>query len=127
MDTARNGNWKRSILAVLLGLLTALLLLLLLGALFAICLTFTSLSEGTISATSLIFIAISLLAGGIVCALFAHKKGLYHGLALGICFFLILIFTSQKAGNIDLVSIATKGAAALVAACLGGILGIKKS
>jgi len=116
---------NRSVYGVLLGLGAAIVILLVLSGIFAIFLAYTPLSEGKIQGFGVLITIIAMFSGGIVTAGFSGKKGLYHGLALGICFILLLWIYTAAAGEVHAGLLALKSGYILLSATAGGILGVK--
>ncbi len=116
---------NRSILGVLLGLCAAIVIVLVLSGIFAIFLAYTPLSEGKIQGFGVLITMIALFSGGIVTAGHSGKKGLYHGLALGICFLVILWIYTAAAGEVHAGLMAIKACYILLSSAAGGIMGVK--
>ena len=75
---------------------------------------------------SFVILFLSLLAGGFAASRRAQKKGLWHGLLLGIIFIVIFLISSTVLFHTPFswVSFLEKSLIILLAGAIGGILGV---
>lgn len=108
------------------GTLVTLVISLVLSILAGIVYYLSSLSEGTLSWMGYAILCISILAGGGYASVRAGAKGLYHGLGVGLLFFIIawLIAGIILPGNIFLTGFMLKLTLALISGAAGGIIGV---
>lgn len=110
-----------NVLSILKGTLISIILTLVLLFVFAIVLTFTTISESTIPAVIIVITAISLLVGSSVIGRKARRNGLINGAMIGIVYlFFIYIISSILSGNF---SIELKSIIMIIVGILFGVLG----
>lgn len=115
----------KSLIGVGAGLLAAIVITLILAGALAAFLAYTPLSEGKIHSFGILCTIIALFCGGLVTSGLVGKKGLYHGLALGICFIAIVWIYTAFCGDVAAGALIIKACYILLAAAAGGILGIR--
>lgn len=86
----------------------------------------TSIPENTLPLTASIILCISAFSGGAAASHRAGVKGLYHGIGVGILFFIFVWFIAGLflPGNLYITGFTTKLLLSVFAATAGGILGV---
>jgi putative membrane protein (TIGR04086 family) len=118
-------NWP----AIGRGLLAALVIAIVLGLLSTLLLHFSSLSEKFLSWIAAFILIISAFFGSGLAAARAGNKGLFHGLGVGLGFFVLiwLLGTLLFPEPITLLDLLEKLLLTVSAGALGGILGVNLS
>ncbi|WP_051688091.1 TIGR04086 family membrane protein [Desulfofalx alkaliphila] len=125
-DGLNNQNPSLNFSAIFQGTLAALIASLFISMLAGAVYYLTGLSESTLPWLSTGILCFSVFIGGGYASARAKVKGLYHGLGVGIMFFIILwlvalIFLS---GSVLLTGFGLKLLLSLVSGAIGGILGV---
>ncbi len=107
--------------SIMIGIVTTLVLLLILTMVAAIIVYYSSIPESSLNVFATIINIISLAVGSYMGSRTAKAKGLIHGLIIGIVVVLILIL----AGNNGNANLPITAAYSLLAAIIGGVLGVK--
>jgi len=120
-----NFELSFSIGAVLKGVFYALAASLLLSAGAGLVYHFSSLPENTLPWSAAIILAASIFGGSLAAGRQAGSKGLYHGLAVGLLFFIIVwaaavLFVPGQAG----LNIIHKLLITVPVGALGGVIGV---
>ena len=113
-------HWK----ALLYGLISVYLSILILTTIFASLIYFANISEFYLQPVSLIIDVVSLFIGGFLLSRKSAERGLLHGILLALFFFLIAYLIGST-GLWNVSQSLLKIASCFLAACLGGILGVK--
>ena len=119
---------SKSIKQIFIGVGIALLFSFIFLLIYAAILSFTNISEGTISTVVITITGISILVGSIICSRKISKNGIINGGLVGFIYILIIYFISSLLnGNfsINLQSIIMI-AVAIVCGIIGGIIGVNR-
>ncbi|OPX86263.1 MAG: hypothetical protein A4E53_03173 [Pelotomaculum sp. PtaB.Bin104] len=125
MPSVDMSNFEFNFGAAIKGILFALVLSLVLSTGAGLIYHFTSLAEHTLTWSAGIILASSTFCGAFSTGRQAGCKGLYHGLAVGIAFFVIVwiaaaLFLPGQAG----ISLIVKLLLTALGGALGGIIGV---
>ncbi|MDD4169773.1 MAG: TIGR04086 family membrane protein [Desulfotomaculaceae bacterium] len=125
MPSVDMSNFQFNFSAVIKGILFALVLSLLLSTGTGLIYHFSSLPEHTMTWSAGIILASSTFCGAFFAGRQTGNKGLYHGLAVGIMFFIITwlaaaLFLPGQAG----ISLIAKLLITSLGGALGGIIGV---
>lgn len=125
MPSIDMSNFEFNFGAMIKGILFALLLSLLLSTGAGLIYHFSALPEHTLPWSAGIILACSAFCGAFSAGRQASNKGLYHGLAVGISFFIIVwitaaLFLPGQAG----ISLIAKLLITSLGGALGGIIGV---
>ena len=113
---------------ILKGSLYAIVISLVLLFCFAICLTYTKVSENTMPITVISITAISILIGSSITTTKMYRSGIFYGIIVGLVYMLFLYIVS----SIITKKFAVSGyaiimiIASIVAGAIGGIIGINR-
>lgn len=112
--------------SVLNGLIWSLVISICLSVIITLLLHFTSISEELIPAFATLIFFLSILAGSIVSAKAAGNKGLFHGLSVGLLYFVISLILSLfvVTSSFGWLVFLKKIAYTIIASSIGGIIGI---
>lgn len=113
-------------LAICRGLAIAYALTCVVFILFALLLTYTGLSEGSIPVVSIVCTVVAALLAGLLTAKGVKKSGLVWGLAAGLCYSVILFLIGLFLGEgfaLNMSSLTTF-VLALAGGGIGGIVGV---
>ncbi len=124
--TIEESKLKKTILRIIKGSAFAIILSLILLTIFAILLTYTTLSETTIMPVVLIITGISILIGSTISTRKIQKNGLFYGAAVGLIYIIILYLASSismtgfslSANSLIMLAVGT------VTGMIGGIIGV---
>lgn len=120
------GELKKKILSIIKGCVFAIILSIILLTIFALLLTYTTLSESTITPVVLIITGISILAGSTISSRKIKKNGLIYGGIVGFIYFFILYLASSlcltgfslSANSFIMLAVG------VIAGIIGGIIGV---
>lgn len=120
-----NFEFPFSVGSVVRGTTLALLITLLLSTGFGIIYHFSSLSENTLPLFTAVILALGVFSGSLAAGKHAGNKGLYHGLAVGLLFFIIVwavaaLFFPGPAS----LHVFYKLLIALLCGIVGGVIGV---
>lgn len=112
--------------AIYKGTLVTLVISLILSILVGIIYYLSSLSESTLPWMASGILCLSVFIGGGLAANWVGAKGLYHGLGVGVVYFILvwLVAGLFLPGSVSLVGFASKLAMSLAAGSIGGVLGV---
>ena len=120
------GELKKKILSIIKGCVFAIILSIILLTIFALLLTYTTLSESTITPVVLIITGISILAGSTISSRKIKKNGLIYGGIVGFIYFFILYLASSLC--LTGFSVSANSfimlAVGVIAGIIGGIIGV---
>ncbi len=111
---------------VIKGVMWSLIITILLSLIISLILQFTSLSENLLSSFSTFIFFVSMFLGATIGARAAGAKGLIHGLAISLTYFLLLIIIGLvwNPAGLSFYLLSKKLAFSFAAGALGGIIGI---
>lgn len=120
------GEFKKKVLSIIKGCVFAIILSIILLTIFALLLTYTTLSESTITPVVLIITGISILAGSTISSRKIKKNGLIYGGIVGFIYILILYLASSlcltgfslSANSFIMLAVG------VIAGIIGGIIGV---
>lgn len=120
---------KKTILCIIKGSALAIILSIILLTIYAILLTYTTLSETTIMPVVLIVTGISILIGSTIATRKIQKNGLFYGAAVGLIYIITLYLSSSisiagfslSANSFIMLAVGT------ITGMLGGIIGVNLS
>lgn len=121
-----NDNLKVNIIRIIKGSLLSIIVSVIFLIIFAMLLTYTSLSENTITPVILTIVGFSILLGSYLSTKKIDKKGILNGAMVGIIYMLILYIISSiifMDFSIDASSIIMI-ACGIIAGVIGGIVGV---
>lgn len=123
---AEESELKNNICKIIKGCLFSIVFSLILLVIYAICLTYTELSETTITPVVITIVGISILLGSTISSRKIKKNGLINGGITGFCYVIILYLASSLSlvgfhfsmGTLILLLVGT------ITGMLGGIIGV---
>lgn len=124
-NLSESGN---NIKKIIKGSVISIVITLIGLVIFAILLTYTSMSESTIPAVTIIITVISILIGSSLCMSTVKKNGIINGMLIGLIYIaFIYILSSIIEGNfaLNLKSIIMI-VGAIIAGAVGGIIGVNR-
>ena len=126
MDTINDNEFKKSIIRILKGSVTAIILTLILLLIFALLLTYTSIGENTIKPVIIVVSGISILVGSSISTLKIRKNGLLNGALVGLIYVLTIYIISSITGTGFAVNIYSliMIIVSIVMGMVGGIIGV---
>ena len=121
-----NDNLKANIIRIIKGSLLSIIVSVIFLIIFAMLLTYTSLSENTITPVVLAIVGLSILLGSYLSTKKINKKGILNGGIVGIIYMLILYIISSvifmdfsiNASSIIMIICG------IIAGIIGGIVGV---
>ena len=121
-----NDNLKANIIRIIKGSLLSIIVSVIFLIVFAMLLTYTSLSENTITPVVLAIVGLSILLGSYLSTKKINKKGILNGAMVGIIYMLILYIISSvifmdfsiNASSIIMIICG------IIAGIIGGIVGV---
>lgn len=121
-----NDNLKANIIRIIKGSLLSIIVSAIFLIVFAMLLTYTSLSENTITPVVLAIVGLSILLGSYLSTKKINKKGILNGAMVGIIYMLILYIISSvifmdfsiNASSIIMIICG------IIAGIIGGIVGV---
>ncbi len=121
-----NDNLKANIIRIIKGSLLSIIVSVIFLIVFAMLLTYTSLSENTITPIVLAIVGLSILLGSYLSTKKINKKGILNGAMVGIIYMLILYIISSvifmdfsiNASSIIMIICG------IIAGIIGGIVGV---
>lgn len=126
METINDNEFKKNIFRILKGSVTSIILTLILLLIFALVLTYTSVSENTIKPVIIVVSGISILVGSSISTLKIRKNGLINGALVGIIYILTIYLLSSITGTgfaINIYSLIMI-IVAIIMGMVGGIIGV---
>ena len=90
-----NDNLKANIIRIIKGSLLSIIVSVIFLIIFAMLLTYTSLSENTITPVVLAIVGLSILLGSYLSTKKINKKGILNGAMVGVIYMLILYIISS--------------------------------
>lgn len=126
MDTINDNEFKKSIIRILKGSVTAIILTLILLLIFALLLTYTSIGENTIKPVIIVVSGVSILVGSSISTLKIRKNGLLNGALVGLIYVLTIYIISSITGTGFAVNIYSliMIIVSIVMGMVGGIIGV---
>ena len=121
-----NDNLKANIIRIIKGSLLSIIVSAIFLIVFAMLLTYTSLSENTITPVVLAIVGLSILLGSYLSTKKINKKGILNGAMVGIIYMLILyiissvIFMDFSINASSIIMIVC----GIIAGIIGGIVGV---
>ena len=121
-----NDNLKANIIRIIKGSLLSIIVSVIFLIVFAMLLTYTSLSENTITPIVLAIVGLSILLGSYLSTKKINKKGILNGAMVGIIYMLILyiissvIFMDFSINASSIIMIVC----GIIAGIIGGIIGV---
>ena len=121
-----NDNLKANIIRIIKGSLLSIIVSVIFLIVFAMLLTYTSLSENTITPIVLAIVGLSILLGSYLSTKKINKKGILNGAMVGIIYMLILyiissvIFMDFSINASSIIMIVC----GIIAGIIGGIVGV---
>ena len=121
-----NDNLKANIIRIIKGSLLSIIVSVIFLIIFAMLLTYTSLSENTITPVVLAIVGLSILLGSYLRKKKINKKGILNGAMVGVIYMLILYIISSvifmdfsiNASSIIMIICG------IIAGIIGGIVGV---
>ena len=121
-----NDNLKANIIRIIKGSLLSIIVSVIFLIVFAMLLTYTSLSENTITPIVLAIVGLSILLGSYLSTKKINKKGILNGAMVGVIYMLILYIISSvifmdfsiNASSIIMIICG------IIAGIIGGIIGV---
>lgn len=121
-----NDNLKANIIRIIKGSLLSIIVSVIFLIVFAMLLTYTSLSENTITPVVLAIVGLSILLGSYLSTKKINKKGILNGAMVGVIYMLILYIISSvifmdfsiNASSIIMIICG------IIAGITGGIIGV---
>lgn len=121
-----NDNLKANIIRIIKGSLLSIIVSVIFLIVFAMLLTYTSLSENTITPIVLAIVGLSILLGSYLSTKKINKKGILNGAMVGVIYMLILYIISSvifmdfsiNASSIIMIICG------IIAGIIGGIVGV---
>lgn len=121
-----NDNLKANIIRIIKGSLLSIIVSVIFLIVFAMLLTYTSLSENTITPVVLAIVGLSILLGSYLSTKKINKKGILNGAMVGVIYMLILYIISSvifmdfsiNASSIIMIICG------IIAGIIGGIIGV---
>ena len=121
-----NDNLKANIIRIIKGSLLSIIVSVIFLIVFAMLLTYTSLSENTITPVVLAIVGLSILLGSYLSTKKINKKGILNGAMVGVIYMLILYIISSvifmdfsiNASSIIMIICG------IIAGIIGGIVGV---
>lgn len=122
---SKSGN---SIKKIIKGSVISIAITLVGLIIFAIFLTYTSISENAIPAVTIIITMISILIGSSLCMSTVKKNGIINGILIGLIYItFIYILSSVIEGDFSLnIKSIVMIIGAVIAGAIGGIIGVNK-
>ena len=121
-----NDNLKANIIRIIKGSLLSIIVSVIFLIVFAMLLTYTSLSENTITPVVLAIVGLSILLGSYLSTKKINKKGILNGAMVGVIYMLILyiissvIFMDFSINASSIIMIVC----GIIAGIIGGIVGV---
>lgn len=121
-----NDNLKANIIRIIKGSLLSIIVSVIFLIVFAMLLTYTSLSENTITPIVLAIVGLSILLGSYLSTKKINKKGILNGAMVGVIYMLILyiissvIFMDFSINASSIIMIVC----GIIAGIIGGIIGV---
>lgn len=121
-----NDNLKANIIRIIKGSLLSIIVSVIFLIVFAMLLTYTSLSENTITPIVLAIVGLSILLGSYLSTKKINKKGILNGAMVGVIYMLILyiissvIFMDFSINASSIIMIVC----GIIAGIIGGIVGV---
>ncbi len=121
-----NDNLKANIIRIIKGSLLSIIVSVIFLIVFAMLLTYTSLSENTITPIVLAIVGLSILLGSYLSTKKINKKGILNGAMVGVIYMLILYIISsvifmEFSINASSIIMIICG---IIAGIIGGIVGV---
>ncbi|MBM7855308.1 putative membrane protein (TIGR04086 family) [Desulfohalotomaculum tongense] len=125
-ESSNGQNPSISFSAIYQGILVSLVVSAVLSVLAGAIYYLTSISESTLPWTASGILCISIFTGGVFASQRVGAKGLYHGLGIGILYFILIWVVAGffLPGHVYLAGFATKFLLSVMAGSAGGILGV---
>ncbi|MTI81048.1 MAG: TIGR04086 family membrane protein [Firmicutes bacterium] len=122
-------NTGISLTAICYGTLATVTVAVILSTSFGVIYFLTSISESTLPWVSSSILCVSAFLGSIYASQRVGAKGLYHGIGVGIMFFIFIWIVAGffLAGNLFLTGFITKLVLTLLSGAAGGVLGVSFS
>lgn len=123
------SEFKKKSLCIIKGCVFAIILSIILLTIYALILTYTTLSESTITPVVLTITGVSVLAGSTISSRKIKKNGLIYGGTVGLIYILILYLASSLCltGFSLSVNSFIMLAVGVVTGIIGGIIGVNMS
>lgn len=121
-----NDNLKANIIRIIKGSLLSIIVSVIFLIIFAMLLTYTSLSENTITPVVLAIVGLSILLGSYLSTKKINKKGILNGAMVGIIYMLILYIISSVIFMDFLINASSiiMIICGIIAGIIGGIVGV---
>ena len=126
METISDNEFKKSIIRIVKGSVTSIVLTLVLLLIFALILTYTAITENTIKPVIIVVTGISILVGSSVSTLKIRKNGLINGSLVGLIYILTIYLISSITGtgfSINIYSLIMV-IVSIITGMIGGIIGV---
>lgn len=123
---SNNDNLKTNIIRIIKGSLLSIIVSVIFLIIFAVLLTYTNLSENTITPVVLVIVGLSILMGSYLSTRKIEQNGILNGAIVGVIYMLILYIASSvifmdfslRASSIIMIGCG------LIAGIIGGIIGV---
>lgn len=123
---SNNDNLKTNIIRIIKGSLLSIIVSVIFLIIFAVLLTYTNLSENTITPVVLAIVGLSILMGSYLSTRKIEQNGILNGAIVGVIYMLILYIASSvifmdfslRASSIIMIGCG------LIAGIIGGIIGV---
>ena len=126
MENINENEFSKNIIRILKGSVTAIILTLVLLLIFALLLTYTSITENVIKPVIIVVSGISILVGSSISTLTIKKNGMLNGCLVGLIYILSLYLISSITGTgftINLYSLIMI-IVCIVTGIIGGVIGV---
>lgn len=126
MENINENEFSKNIIRILKGSVTAIILTLVLLLIFALLLTYTSITENVIKPVIIVVSGISILVGSSISTLTIKKNGMLNGCLVGLIYILSLYLISSITGTgftINLYSLIMI-IVCIVTGMIGGVIGV---
>ena len=126
MENIEKSEFSQNVIRILKGSVIGIGISLILLFIFAIILTYTSVSENTINPVIIIISGVSILIGSSISTLKIRKNGLLNGAIVGLIYTLTIYLLSSITGSgfsINLYSLIMM-IICVITGMLGGIIGV---
>lgn len=123
---SNNDNLKTNIIRIIKGSLLSIIVSVIFLIIFAVLLTYTNLSENTITPVVLAIVGLSILMGSYLSTRKIEQNGILNGAIVGVIYMLILYIASSVIFmdfSLRVSSIIMIGCG-LIAGIIGGIIGV---
>ena len=126
MEVINDNELKKNIIRISKGSIIAITLTIILLLIFAVVLTYTSITENTIKPVIIVVTGISILVGSSISTLKIRKNGLINGALVGLIYILTIYLISSITGTgfaINLYSLIMI-IVSIITGMIGGIIGV---